>query len=539
MNPTLTSRAAPGTRTAWQLGGLFFLLALWLAWFVTPHSDIPDESGHYAYIQEIADQGTLPLLGRSTLPRDIWRDVEGLHGKTRPNYIAQHPPLYYLVAAVPYRLLHAVTDSKRLLPKAPRLVSALSLGALIGLMELTLVEAGLTLELAMAGAAAFGMIPLVPHLASGISNDIFLSMLAAGATLSLVRSVQGQGLKQAYVCALWLAAAGATKMTSWVLIASYLAILLWELRATGKAWVWHAIGLAAVSLSTSVAWMARNVRHFGNPFHIYGSDFRQKIFDETHWDYLANQPFIEQMMGNLFVSAGFSGYCQTPTTVEAISHLCRGVRVMPEDVPGTAVFAMVCSLALACLLWVLFRQLASPSDEADRSPETEPSLQQRVRDALGHRLAGPLVTALCSITAVAVAVTVAVVAHEPAGFTGGVRLVPPLLLLALLPFSVALIAGAKDPETRLMAYGALSLLLMVFMLFHMGYKSYLINGFPRGLQGRYLLPFLPLMVVSVGLAIQRMPGSRLIATLLLSVMAGLFLHTYAGLVMPFFQSVRV
>lgn len=533
------SHAPAGTRAARRLGGLFFLLALWLAWFVTPHGDIPDESGHYGYIQEIADQGTLPLLGRSTMARDIWRDVEGLQGKPRPNYIAQHPPLYYAIAAVPYRLLRTVTDRKDLLPKAPRLVSAAALGILICLLDLTLLEAGLTMETATAGAAAFGLIPLVPHLSSGIGNDIFLTLLAAGATLSLVRCVGGQGLRHAYVCALWLAAAGATKMTAWVLIAVYLTILLWELRETGRRWVLHALGLAAVSVSTSAAWMVRNAYHFGDPLHVYGSDFKQKVFDQTHWDYLAGQPFVDQVFDNLYVSIGFSGYCQTPTTVDTIVHLCRGVRVMPEDLLGTTAFALLCALAVGGLLGAQVRRLGWPGPDTGAPKAVPLSLQERLRGAVGDRLQGRLAVALCLAVAAAVAVPVALLARDPASIPGWFRLTPLLLLLALVPSSLLLATGAKYPASRLMAYGALSLMLMVLLLFHMGYKSYLINGFPRGLQGRYLLPFLPLMIVSVGLAIRDSRWATPIAVVLVSAMAALFLHTYAGLVIPFYQSVRV
>ena len=522
-----------------RLGALFFLLALWLGWFVTPHGDIPDESGHYAYVKDIADRGTLPLLGTATMARDIWRDVDGLQGTTRPNYIAQHPPLYYAVAAIPYRLLHALTDRKNLLPKAPRLISALSLGALFILLVLSLREAGASPGLSMAGAAAVGLIPLVPHLSSGISNDIFLTMLAAGGTLSLVRYVSGGVLKHAYLCALWLAAAGATKMTAWVLIAAYLAILLWELRKPGWSWLLHGMGLCLVASSTSVLWMARNAYHFGNPFYVYGSSFKQKVFDTTHLDYLAGQPFFDQLLGNLYASVGFSGYCQTPVTVSDLSRLCQGIRIMREDGLGVSVFAALSTLVLTCLLVALLRRVKAPAAEQS-TPSGQPmSLQQRFHAAVGHALSGQGVASGCMVIAIAAAGTVGFLAHEPSGIAGWLHLVPALLLLAVAPFGLVLAIGARSTSSRLMAYGALALLLMAVLVFHMGYKSYLINGYPRGLQGRYLLPFLPLMMVSAGLAIQGMRRARLLATLLVTVMAGLFLHTYVGLVVPFFQAVRV
>ena len=540
----MTSGAALGlarsdSRAAWQLGTLFFLLALWLAWFVTPHGDLPDESGHYAYVQDIADRGSLPLLGKATMARDIWRDVQGLEGRTRPNYIAQHPPLYYAVAAIPYRILHAVTDRKDLLPKAPRLASALSLGLLIGLLVLTLREAGLSVGVAMALAASFGLLPLVPHLASGISNDIFLAMLSAGATLSLVRSIAGQGLWHAYACAIWLACAGATKMTAWVLIAAYLVLLLWELRKTGWAWVLHAAGLGLVSLSTSLWWMARNLYHFGNPFYVYGSDFTQKVFNTSHWDYLSGQPFFDQLFGNLYASVGFSGYCQTPTTVAELARLCQGIRIMGEDHLGVAVFATLCAATLLVVLTATLGSLGASRLPDLQPAEASPSLQQRVARAAGHSLGGPVPTAVCFMGGISAALVVGMLARQPAELLGWLHVVPALLLVAVAPACLLLAVGASQERTRLMAYGVLLLLLIALLVFHMGYKSYLINGYPRGLQGRYLLPFLPLMLVSVGVAIQESRHARGLALLTASVMAGLFLHTYVGEVIPFFQSVRI
>ena len=531
--------ASADTRAAWRLAAVFFLLALWLAWFVTPHGDIPDESGHYAYVQEIADRGSLPLLGKATMARDMWRDVDGLQGKTRPNYIAQHPPLYYAVAAIPYRILHALTDRKDLLPKAPRLVSALALGLTIGLLVLTLREAGASLGVAMAVAASFGLLPLVPHLASGISNDIFLTLLAAGATLSLVRYISGQGLRHAYACAVWLACAGATKMTAWVLIAAYMALLLWELRKTGWSWLRHAVGLGLVSLSTSLLWMARNLYHFDNPFYVYGSDFTQKVFNTSHWDYLAGQTFFDQLFGNLYASVGFSGYCQSPTTVAELARLCQGIRIMAEDRLGVAVFATLCALTLLVVLTATWRALSGPRQRSPLPEDALPSLQQRVARAAGHHLGGPLPTAVCTMAGIATALAIGMLAHQPEGIMGWMHVVPALLLLAAAPACLALAIGARQVPSRLLAYGVLSLLLIALLVFHMGYKSYLINGYPRGLQGRYLLPFLPLMLVSVGVAIQRCRHARGLAMLMVSIMAGLFLHTYVGEIIPFFQSVRI
>ena len=115
---------------------LLALQALFLAFFVTPLGDIPDESGHYAYVIDMTKGRPLPVLGKpehgkGEIPADLWKDYEGLVERHRVNYIVQHPPLYYAVAAIPYALTKSVTQDKATLARSARVVSALSLGLLI------------------------------------------------------------------------------------------------------------------------------------------------------------------------------------------------------------------------------------------------------------------------------------------------------------------------------------------------------------------------------------------------------------------------
>src|SRR5215470_15276596 len=86
------------------VAALFLAKAALLALFVTPLWDVPDEVGHYAVIADLADGKGLPLPGRSVLPPDIVADWAGgrtLSTEERWNWVAQHPPLYHLIA-VPF-----------------------------------------------------------------------------------------------------------------------------------------------------------------------------------------------------------------------------------------------------------------------------------------------------------------------------------------------------------------------------------------------------------------------------------------------------
>ncbi len=74
-----------------------------------------DERAHFSYLQSVAEQGRLPLLGPSLISPQVEAIYEGtypspaLHdpaklGLSGRSYEAFQPPLYYLLAAVPFRL---------------------------------------------------------------------------------------------------------------------------------------------------------------------------------------------------------------------------------------------------------------------------------------------------------------------------------------------------------------------------------------------------------------------------------------------------
>jgi hypothetical protein len=68
-------------RYPWQilvLAALFTLQSLYLAFFLTPPGDVPDETGHYSYVREIADGKIFPLLGESYMAPDLWGMPESL-----------------------------------------------------------------------------------------------------------------------------------------------------------------------------------------------------------------------------------------------------------------------------------------------------------------------------------------------------------------------------------------------------------------------------------------------------------------------------
>lgn len=521
------------------VAALFACLAMYLAAFVTPQGDIPDESGHYAYVVDMTKGRPLPLLGTAEIHANLWRDIEGVVVSHRKNYIVQHPPLYYGVAAIPYAVLKRFTDDKQLLPLGPRLVSALSLGFLVLTLFAVLREVGVSEGGAIAGASLIGFVPTVTHLASGITNDIFLALLCALATLYLVRFLLHERLRDAYVCALWLTLAGATKMTAWILIVAFVGILLYELRRPWKQWLLHAAGIGLLAMALPLWWMRRNYYHFKDPFFVYGSHFKPKLPDYSLLDYLTQVNFAELMMYHFYGFVGFSGYCQTPATLERVRSLCHGVRVMRVEgisYQFFAVAALVCTLILvAALLMWSFR----PRRGGDAAPPGPAS----IRSAIAARLNQPTVRSALTMVMAAAGLLGSVYAMGMTAKTDWSSTWVPLSAAFLLVWAgvlgVAPSLWGKEASTRIMGYGPLLLLLFLALLFQKGQQSMVLTGMPHGIQGRYLLPFVPLLLASFAVATRSWRYQAIFFWCLCVGMAWAFVNAYANVIIPFFQTVRV
>lgn len=539
MLPTTTPVANSAKRSvplrwSWVIAVLLTLKALYMGFYVTPPGDIPDESGHYAYARDIARGEFFPLMNEALIPDNLWLDTGRPRGYLRDNYITQHPPLYYLVAAVPLKVTQWFTDERWYQIRATRTVSAVSLGLLFLALFWTLRDAGISPPRSLLLASTIGFIPMVSHLASGITNDIFLFMLCALATRHLVRFVRAQTLRDAYLCALWLTLAGGTKMTAWVLIAGFVGILVYELRGSLKSWLMHAVGITITALILPIWWMARNVIHFGNPLKVNLVNTPPKALDYTLLEYVQNQPYFDWMLVHFYGLIGFSGYCQTPELL----HLCTGVRStrissQPYEFM-VVVLTVVTVMFLAYTLWK-YRRLAQPETGLPAPGSMREWTQAALRSgALRTLVLGVLLSAGAAIFAFAEVV----VYHEPGWAAEVARTM--MVAAGLVGFlGLGIVLLDPNADERLMYYAMVLFLGFGMMILLQGLKAYQLLAELRGVQGRYFYPFLPLMVVALGLLLQRMKVPTVVLLWVVLIMAWGELHAYVTQVIPFFEKIRI
>jgi hypothetical protein len=212
-------RAVP--RAAWACA--LVALANGLAWsLITPPFEVPDENAHYAYVQQIAERGTLPhhvvpeghlspaedsmlgavlfyqIVGERPNPAPMSElqqrtveavEHEGLTSRGSGDALSatNNPPLYYALEAVPYKLASSgsVLD---------RLAVMRALSALMGAISVLLIYLFLSELLPgrrwawSAGALVVAFQPLFGFMSGGVNNDNLLYLAAAGVFWGLARS---------------------------------------------------------------------------------------------------------------------------------------------------------------------------------------------------------------------------------------------------------------------------------------------------------------------------------------------------------------
>ena len=273
-------------RAAWMCA--LVMLANGLAWsLIVPPFQVPDENAHYAYVQQIAERGTVPrpaqpegmlspaedqmlgavlfyqTVGESQNPAPMselqQRAVEKVEherltsrGSGDALSATNNPPLYYVLEAIPYKLAASGSVLDRL--AAMRVLSALMGAGTVLLVYMFLMELLPARRWAWtAGALVAAFQPLFGFISGGVNSDNLLYLTSAGVLWALARTFR-HGLTSANGVLLggFLGAGLVTKFTMLGFIPAVALALLLALRRAwstdrrralrGAAW---AVGLVA------------------------------------------------------------------------------------------------------------------------------------------------------------------------------------------------------------------------------------------------------------------------------------------------------
>lgn len=490
-------------RTAWRaiagISALFLVKAVVLAFWVTPLWDIPDESGHYGIVADLAEGRGLPVPGKTTLPADVLADWS--KGKTAGpylNWVAQHPPLYHLLAAPILSAAKAVTAEPRWLYRAPRLLSAISGAAALLLFFAAFLEATADPLLSFAAAAGVGFVPMYSHLASGTNHDILLALASGLAALGFARLARSGSFADAMTMAGGLAVAGGVKLSAVVPAAVLTLLAALRLKACGKLRLLQVVAIGATSVSLALAWTLRHWILFGNTrvHPVSKEPFRLSSF----LDYLRSEPVLDHTFKNLFGLIGWMGTGRGEVRWFQVS----GVFLAPYVLLGA-----LCAAGAAVWFW----------------------------EKGGSRRAA---RAVCGAIAASVFLFCYLAFFSGAGAPGLLKGIV-YSLIAAVPF-VALPGAFGGATAEEKVFAGSQLVFLVFCAAYLvnSFEAFEIYGQMRATNGRYFFAVLPFLVFAFPIAAARnFEGGRRRDAVLLIILVALFVNETAFFllrVIPFYRS---
>jgi hypothetical protein len=264
--------------------GLALVLLVYLglasayAWLTPPWNN-PDEPAHYNYIAFVAERLALPELVAGDWDQSLLSEAipERFHPRfdvSSMRYESHQPPLYYLIGAPVYSATSSASLRARVL--ALRGISIM-LGLALGIAAFKLARE-LAPSLTQAGplAAAIALlIPMSTAAAASINNDMLSMVLAAIATLLVVRELKRSrqpdrdyGWRSAASLGLVVGLLLLTKLTVYVLAAIALAAVIAPAvmqngAAKRSGYARHAVLMVLVVLLVSGWWFVRSAGVYG------------------------------------------------------------------------------------------------------------------------------------------------------------------------------------------------------------------------------------------------------------------------------------
>jgi len=242
---------------AFLIAALFLVKALVLSFFVTPLWDVPDEVAHYAYIADIVDGRAIPRPGQSWIPVELvshWR--QRTMTSAEPNWVANHPPLYHLLAAPFLISARVMTADPELRYRSPRVLSALLGSASILLLYLAMVEVSLSRRFALLCGATLSVVPMFSHMSAGTSHDVAMVAASSLVVLYWTRLERSGKLADGVMMAVGLALAAGVKLSALAIAGPLLILSTAAIRAHGRLrWTW--LVPCAIAAAPTFLWKLR------------------------------------------------------------------------------------------------------------------------------------------------------------------------------------------------------------------------------------------------------------------------------------------
>jgi 4-amino-4-deoxy-L-arabinose transferase-like glycosyltransferase len=440
------------------------------------------------------------------------------------NYIAQHPPLYYLGAGAFLKVAAYFTQDPTWLFKAPRVMSVLS-GALTLVMLYALIFLVTADRQASLGIpACISCIPMFSHLSSGTNNDTTVTLLAVLAVYCWIRFLKEKKMIYVYLMAIWLTLACATKMTAVLLIPPMLVILILEMKMPWRLRIRHLLAISSISFLLPVFWLIRSSYKTGAPLSTFvAMKSKTELIQASFFDYISQKDALE----SIFIH--FWGMFGSPLSLRDIG--LQRIEGWPLTFYTLSSLLIVSILALAMIVrfFVMARRVNNP-----RTPGSQSIIEWWYTRIGDLRSSGAASWGLLALSLMIGIYAYHLIFSSPAG---GLRLLFFSVSFFVLCLSMIMFLIPLDEDERLVCSSLLVIAFFVSLFMWKLYGIYLGAGWARALQGRYFFPLIPLMLTSTSLALIRwvkIPSWVLLVFALAFTMAEL--ATLLGQIIPLWRN---
>lgn len=288
---------------------LFFLKVSLLSLFFIPRWETPDESGHFSYISDIAEGRGIPVLGKSRMVNFFYDDLDYPVDTPEVNWIAQHPPLYYLLMAPAYKVAQwtgaGLTQTVHWLRILNAAITTIFL-YLLYCFGRTLMPKGEIIS--FTGLCIVGSVPMFSNIAAGINNTMLLGLLFTAGLWQTSCYLNQRKTRYLYWAGVFMGLAGFTKYTALPAIAA------WGLLLAVEAKVWKSLKhfkiltlTAVLCMSPIVLWSLRNYIILGTPLPLSFNPEGEPKLDLGFFQYLAKYRIFESYYRGFWSQLGWIG----------------------------------------------------------------------------------------------------------------------------------------------------------------------------------------------------------------------------------------
>ncbi len=315
---------------------IFILKGIIYAVYITPLlvGVAPDDVGHISYIQYLLVEKQFPVRGEVGLEKQLrnlyFRVLEtyqigelNVEYKTQPydfgmnnngeNWIAQHPPLYYILATIIYGIISVITSNFYIALIGIRLLSILyGVIALVYIFKIgELLELNL-LQIKMMGILFTFFAPIQFYFAN-VTNDSLLMCLCIVTLYYLMKFLENYLIKDYYLMVIGCAAIIWTKYTGGLAVIAYILIFIYKILKYKGIKELINLGvkggiLGGLLLAPLIGF---NILNYGRLVSSTGTSNISDVYDFSFYTFIVEKGYLREIFDHLITLIGWTTWTRS------------------------------------------------------------------------------------------------------------------------------------------------------------------------------------------------------------------------------------